>query len=88
MRVRDQWLPHRGVLVGAALVALVAASSAIAVWATYRLPAPENARGRDLIRWLVTRDLRTETQTTCRALVRQLEIYLQDSQDIAAAANQ
>jgi hypothetical protein len=84
MAERTQWLRHRGVLVGASLLALVAASSAIAVWAATRLPPPEHARGRDLVRWLVMRDLREESEATRRALVLQLELYLQDAAELSA----
>jgi hypothetical protein len=86
MVAQKKWLRHRGVLVGAALVAMAIGSSALAVWAVYRLPAPEHATGRDLLRWLVTRDLREESEETHRALVRQLEVYLQDTQDLGASA--
>ena len=86
MVAERKWLRHRGVLVGAVLMALVVASSAVGVWTMYRLPDPEHARGRDLMRWLVTRDLREETQETHRALVKQLELYLQDAEDLGGAA--
>ena len=85
---RKQWLQKRGVLLGTTLVALAVGSSAIAVWAMYRLPSPEHAQGRDLLRWLVTRDLEQESVGTRRALVRQLEFYLSDEPDLDRAATE
>ncbi|MCG8584897.1 MAG: hypothetical protein MI757_09320 [Pirellulales bacterium] len=81
MTVQSHWLRHRGVLLGATLLALAIGSSAIAVWAMYRLPPAEHAQGRDLMRWLVTRDLREESEATRRSLVLQLEVFLEESHD-------
>ena len=88
MARKTKWLRNRGVLVGASLVAMVIGSSAIALWAAYRLPAPEHATERDLMRWLVTRDLRAESRDTQRALIRRFEHHLADANDLGASSSE
>jgi len=65
---------HRGiltVLVSAAL--LGAAVITAALWYYPWLPDPARANRRELIRWLVTRNLEYSPTATCEALARRLE---------------
>lgn len=53
---------------------VAAAASGVAVWLlVLRLPPPEQASRRDLLRWVVTEDLRSHSMETRRALVRRLD---------------
>lgn len=80
---------HRGiltVLVSAALLA--AAAITAAVWYYPRLPDPAHANRRDLIRWLVTRDLEREPMATREVLALRLEEEFSGEIDWSATAGE
>ena len=53
---------------------VAAAASGVALWGlVLRLPPPEQAGRRDLLRWVVTQDLSSHSLETRRALVRRLD---------------
>ncbi len=80
---------HRGilaVLVSAALLA--AAAITAAVWYYPRLPDPARANRRDLIRWLVTRDLDQVPMATREVLAIRLEEEFSGEIDWNATASE
>lgn len=72
---------HRGILTIVALAALVAAVAA--AWAVFfpPLPDPEVANRKQLMLWLVTRDLHAETPGLHQRLARRLEEEFRDGVD-------
>lgn len=80
---------HRGilaVLVSAALLA--AAALTAAVWYYPRLPDPARANRRELIRWLVTRDLEHQPAATREVLALRLEEEFSGEIDWSATASE
>jgi len=80
---------HRGiltVLVSAALLAAAAVTAA--AWYYPRLPDPGRANRRELMQWLVTRDLEHVAAATRRALARRLEEEFSGEVDWAAPAGE
>jgi hypothetical protein len=79
---------HRGILTSMAVGALALASLTAAVLAyLQRLPDPETADRRGLLRWLVVRDLRREPAERQQVLVVRLEKELRDRVDLRKAAS-
>ncbi len=67
---------------------VLAAFAAVAMWRAMRLPAPEEADQRGLVRWLVTRDLEEEEVETQNRLLARVEAELRTGVDLASAQSE
>ena len=78
---------HRGILTVLVSAALLAAAAVTATaWYYPRLPDPARANRRELIGWLVTRDLEHVSPTTRTVLARRLEEEFSGEVDWGATA--
>lgn len=80
----------RGLILGLVgmVLAGVSLAGAVFVYGALRLPEPEQADLRGLLRWLVTRDLSVETESLQDRLLSRLEQELRGGIQLGEARNQ